>query len=65
MIPTPFPNSVSYLRLFKSSVKTNVVSKPKEPPREVVRTTSKPADPAFGNALRPRRLRIGLRYLGD
>jgi hypothetical protein len=30
-----------------------------------VTTATKPADPAFVNALRPRKLRIGLRYLGD
>lgn len=63
MISTPF-QSTPYLRLFRSSVKTNVV-KAKEPPPEVVKTTSKPSNSAFVNALRPRRLRIGLRYLGD
>jgi len=32
---------------------------------KMVDPATKPADPAFVNALRPRRLRIGLRYLGD
>jgi hypothetical protein len=54
-----------YLRLFKQSVKTNVVNKPPEPPPKAVRTTSQPENLALVNALRPRRLRIGLRYLGD
>jgi hypothetical protein len=43
---------------FTSSNQTIEVEKPVKP-------ASKPADPAFKNALRPRRMRIGLRYPGD